>query len=167
MQEVSAMSPSTLEMTIDLVLTQIQTGNITPEEVPNAIRRIYQSLLTLKSREELELPISASAADTPQAPADWRKSIARHSITCLECGAHLRQLTGRHLRLHGLDARTYRRKYGIPQNQPLFARATLARQRAMLKRTRPWEKSPMYVKAQEAKAATAKKSGRKKGTRKR
>jgi hypothetical protein len=51
--------------------------------------------------------------------------------------------------------------------QPLIARATLARQRAMLKRTRPWEKSPMYVKAQEAKAATAKKSGRKKGTRRR
>jgi predicted transcriptional regulator len=62
---------------------------------------------------------------------------------------------------HNLDTRTYRRKYGIPQNQPLFARATLARQRAMLKRIRPWEKAPAYVKAQEAKAATAKKAARK------
>jgi len=32
---------------------------------------------------------------------------------------------------------------------------------------KPWEKSPTYRKGQEEKAATAKKSGRKKGTQKR
>ena len=155
------MSPSILELTKDLVLAQIQSGTLLPEEVPNAIRRIYQNLLTLKSREESESLVPAPVAETLQSPADWRTSITRQTITCLECAAALKQLSGNHLRIHGLNARTYRLKYGIPQNQPLIARATLARQRAMLKRIRPWEKAPAYAKAQEAKAATAKKSGRK------
>ena len=158
------MPQSVLEMTKDLVSAQIQAGTLAPEEMQEALRRIYQSLQTLKSREESELPVSA--AGTAPALADWRKSITRHSITCLECGAHLRQLTGLHLRLHGLDARTYRLKFGIPQSQPLSARTTAALRRRIAAEVKPWEKSPTYMKGQEAKAATAKKSGRKKGTRK-
>jgi len=148
-------------MTKDLVLAQIQTGNISPEEVPNAIRRIYQNLLTLKSREESGFPVAAPVAVTSRAPMDWRQSITRHSVTCLECGAQFRQLNGRHLREHGLDARSYRTKYGIPHSQPLAARATAALRRQIAAEAKPWEKSPTYRKGQEAKAAAAKQSGRK------
>ena len=75
------MSPSILEITTDLVLAQIQAGNISPEEVPNAIRCIYQSLLTLKSREQAGLTAPAPGAETPRAPPDWRQSITRQTIT--------------------------------------------------------------------------------------
>jgi predicted transcriptional regulator len=123
------------------------------------LRHIYQELRTLKSREESEL--SMSAAGIRRAPMDWRTSITQHAITCLECGEHLKQLTGRHLREHGLDARSYRRKYGIPATQPLAARATAAKRRRIAAEVKPWEKSPMYIKGQQAKAATAKKAARK------
>jgi predicted transcriptional regulator len=129
------------------------------------LRRTYQSLLELKGIEESESPVSA--VGTARAPIDWRTSITRHAITCLECGASFRQLSGRHLREHGLDARSYRAKYGIPRTQPLSARATAARRRQLAAEVKPWEKSPRYVQAQEKKAAPAKKSGRKKATRKR
>jgi predicted transcriptional regulator len=155
------MSPSILEMTKDLVLAQIRSGVLAPEDMQDALRRTHQSLMTLKSREEAESPVPASAADEPRAPADWRTSITRHSITCLECGEILKQLTGLHLRLHGLDARTYRLKYGIPATQPLAARATAALRRQIAAEVKPWEKTPTYMKAQEKRAATAKKSGRK------
>jgi predicted transcriptional regulator len=161
MQEVAAMSQSTLEMTTDLVVAQIQSSGIFPENLYDAIRHIHQNLMALKSREESGAPV----AETPQAPVDWRTSITRRTITCLECGAVLKQLTGNHLRIHGLNSHTYRTKYGIPQNRPLMARAMLAKQRERLQRIRPWEKSPAYVQAQAKKAAAAKKSGRKKGTR--
>ena len=160
------MPPSILEITTDLVLAQIQAGNISPEEVSNAIRRIYQNLLTLKSREEAGLTVPAPGAETPRAPPDWRQSITRQTITCLECGAILKQLNGHHLRIHGLNARTYRDKYGIPHSQPLAARATTAKRRQIVAAVKPWEKSPTYRKGQEAKAAAAKKS-RMKGTRRR
>jgi len=155
------MSPSTLEMTKDLVLAQIQTDSISPKDLDSAMRRIYQSLQTLKSREESGFPVSAPVSITPRAPAAWRKSITRHSIICLECGANLRQLSGRHLRGHHLDARSYRTKYSIPATQPLVARATTARRRQVMSEVKPWEKAPTYMKAQEERAAAAKKAGRK------
>ena len=64
------MSQSTLEMTKDLVSAQIQSGTLLPEEVPNAIRHIYQNLLTLKSRQESGFPVPAPVAETLQSPAD-------------------------------------------------------------------------------------------------
>ena len=158
------MSQSVVEMTKDLVLAQIRSGTLSPEDMQEALGRTHQSLMLLKSREESERPVSA--AGTAPAPADWRQSITRHSVTCLECGAQFRQLNGRHLREHGLDARSYRTKYGIPHSQPLAARATTAKRRQIVAAVKPWEKSPTYRKGQEKRAATAKKSARKKGTRK-
>jgi predicted transcriptional regulator len=166
MQEVAVMPQSVLEMTKDLVLAEIQAGSLSPDEMQGTLHHIYQSMLTLKSREESETLVSASMAERPQALVDWRTSITRHAITCLECGQTFKQLSGRHLRLHGLDARSYRRKYGIPSTQPLTARETAAKQRQIAAEVRPWEKSPMYMKAQEERAAAAKTSGRKKGKQK-
>jgi predicted transcriptional regulator len=155
------MSQSTLEMTKDLVSAQIQSGTLSPEDVQEALDRTHQSLLSLKSREESGLPVSASMADIRRASMDWRQSISKYSITCLECGAHLKQLTGRHLRGHGLDAPAYRTKYGIPRTQSLTTKATAARRRQIMAEVKPWEKTQTYMKAQKDRAATAKRSGRK------
>ena len=133
------MSQSVLEMTKDLVLAQIRSATLSPEEMQEALGRVFESLMALKSREAAELPVSAPVVETPQAAVDWRTSITEHTITCLECGAVFKQLSGRHLRGHGLDTRSYRAKYGIPSTQPLAARETAAKQREMLQRIRPWE----------------------------
>jgi predicted transcriptional regulator len=161
------MSPSVLEMAKDLVLAQIQSGTLAPEDMQEALHHIYQELRTLKSREEAKAQVSAAATGTAPAPSDWRTSITRHSVTCLECGRTCKQLSVRHLRHHDLDGRSYRAKYGIPRTQPLAAKATTALRRQIVSEIKPWEKSPTYRKGQEAKAAAAKKAGRKKGTRKR
>jgi predicted transcriptional regulator len=158
------MPQSVLEMAKELVLAQIQSGTLLPEDMQEALHYTHQSLMLLKRREASESPVSA--AGPAPTPVDWRHSITQHAITCLECGAQFRQLTGRHLRLHGLDARSYRRKFGIPRMQPLSARATTAKRRQIVAKTKPWVKSPNYLKAQKKKAAAAKKSGRKKATRK-
>jgi predicted transcriptional regulator len=160
-QRIVVMPQSVIEMTKDLVLAQIRSGALAPEEMQGALRRTHQSLLELKSREAAESPVPARAAAAPHAPADWRTSITRHSITCLECGEHVKQLTARHLRRHNLDARSYRAKYGIPRTQPLSAQAPAARRRQIAAAVKPWEKSRTYMKAQEERTAAAKKAGRK------
>jgi predicted transcriptional regulator len=151
-------------MTKDLVVAQIRTDHMSPEDVHESTRHIFENLLALKSREAAESPGDAPAVDRPRAPSDWRKSITRQAITCMECGQTFKQLSGRHLRQHNLNARSYRRKYGIPQNQPLAARETAAKRRRIAAEVKPWESAPAYIKAQQAKAA-AKKSGRKKAPR--
>ena len=78
----------------------------------------------------------------------WQASLTHDRIICLECGASLQWLSGRHLHKHGLDARAYRRKYGIPRTQPLATPAVLARRQWPIRQQRPWERAPTYRKAQ-------------------
>lgn len=81
-------------------------------------------------------------AAASSAPADWKRSIAKNSIKCLECGEAFKQLSLRHLSTHDLDPRSYRTKYNIPRSQALSARAVTSRRRELAQQIRPWELAP-------------------------
>ena len=155
------MPQSLLEIAKDLTLALVGAGSLSAEDMQDTLQKTYATLAALKAQEET----GAGTVKTHQ-PVDWRQSITQHAITCLECGQTLTQLSRRHLREHGLNARSYRDKYGIPHSQSLAARATTAKRRQIMLETKPWKKSPTYIKGQQAKAAAAKKAGRKKATRK-
>ena len=146
------MPQSILEMAKDLVMAQITAGRLPSEDMQNALQQTYASLMALKAQEETGV---VSPVQVPEAAPDWRKSITRQAVTCLECGASYRQLSRRHLQDHDLDGRSYRTKYGIPRTQPLSARSVTAMRKTIAQRVRPWEKAPRYLEAQEAKTATA------------
>jgi hypothetical protein len=65
-------------------------------------------------------------------------------VTWLECGVSLKQLSVRHLKEHGLDGKAYRVKYGIPRAQPLAAKDTTAKRKAIVQNSRPWERAPTF-----------------------
>jgi predicted transcriptional regulator len=146
------MPQSLLEMTKDLVIAQIQTKALPPEAMHKALQQTYASLMTLQAQEERD---GTGAVQTTAEPVDWRKSITRNAVTCLECGATFKQLS-RHLREHQLDVRSYRSKRGIPRSQPLAARSVTAKRKTIAQQVRPWEKTSRYMKHMEVK-----KTGRK------
>jgi predicted transcriptional regulator len=138
------MPQSTVEMAKELTLALIETWSIPPDSMQETLQQAYAMLTALKVQEATG-PTTALPA-VPPPPGDWRKSITKYAVTCLECGQTLKQLSIRHLRTHGLDARSYRTKYAMPQSQPLAARETTARRRQVVQETRPWEKAPAYRK---------------------
>ncbi len=141
------MSQSLLEMAKDLVLAQIEAHRLSPEEMQTALQQTYSSLLALKAQEDAEGSVVVATPEIPSEPVNWRKSITKHTVTCLECGQSFKQLSVRHLRDHRLDPRSYRVKYGMPHRQPLSARAVTAMRKEIVQTTRPWEKAPTYLKA--------------------
>jgi predicted transcriptional regulator len=155
------MPQSVLEIAKDLTLALVGAGRLSAADIQDTLQKTFATLTALKAQEET----GASTAVLSQV-VDWRKSITRNTITCLECGQAFKQLSVRHLRQHDLDGQSYRAKYGIPGTQPLAARATTARRRQIMLDTKPWERAPAYIKGQAKKAAAAKKSGRKKAMRK-
>jgi predicted transcriptional regulator len=155
------MPQSILEIAKELTLALIEAGNIPPDDLQDTLQKTYATLTALKAQEAAGTPIPVF--DAP--PVHWPQSITKYAVVCLACGQTFKQLSRRHLQEHGLDGRSYREKYGIPRTQPLSARATAALRRRIAAEVRPWEKSPTYRKGQEKKATTAKKSGRKKATR--
>lgn len=89
---------------------------------------------------------------TSEAPKDWKKSITKHTIECLVCGATFKQLSIRHLRHHDLDPHTYRQQFGIPRTQPLSAKETTAMRKRVVQETRPRERAPTDIKSKEEQA---------------
>ena len=145
------MSQTVLEMAKDLVLAQIEAHRLSPEEMHQALQHTYASLLALKAQEDAHGSVAIATPETLSKPVHWRKSITKHTVTCLECGASFKQLSVRHLKEHGLDGRSYRAKYGIPRTQALAAKEITALRKESMQRSRPWEKAPTFLKAHEEK----------------
>ena len=121
------MTQTLLEMTKDLARILVETGRLSAEDMQDTLQSTYATLATLKAQEESGTSTTIPVAEPSL--VDWRKSITRHAVTCLECGDTFKQLSIRHLGMHGLDPRSYRTKYGIPRTQPLAARATTERRK--------------------------------------
>jgi predicted transcriptional regulator len=143
------MPQTLLEMAKDLILAQIQAQQLSPEGMHAALQQTYASLLALHAQEDSSGSVAVAIPEIQPQPIHWRKSITKHLVTCLVCGASFKQLSGRHLSEHGLDAQSYRVKYGIPPRQPLSARSVTALRKQIVQQSRPWEKAPTYLKAQE------------------
>ena len=158
------MAQSILEMAKDLVMAQIQAGALPPEDMHKELQKTYASLLELKAKEEtggLSAALSSrqmegmSANGGPESgQPNWKRSIKKYTIECLECGASFKQLSVRHLKEHELNARSYRMKYGIPRTQPLSAKDTTAMRKKIVQQSRPWEKAPTYMKAHSSRKAS-------------
>jgi predicted transcriptional regulator len=145
--------PQTLvEIAKELTMALIQTWRMSPDSMQETLQQTYAMLTALKAQEAAGPATALSAVQPPI--VDWRTSITRHAITCLECGQTFKQLTIRHLRLHGLDLRSYRVKYGIPRLQSLVSWKTSTRRRQVVRQTRPWEKTLTYLQ-RHARNATA------------
>jgi predicted transcriptional regulator len=134
-----------LEMAKDLAQSFVEAGQLSTEDMQNTLQKMYTTLTELKAKEASGVSTPVPASKT--APVDWRKSITKHAVTCLECGESFKQLSLRHLGNHGLDNRSYRTKYGIPPTQPLSARATTERRRQVVQEIRPWEKKQQLLQA--------------------
>jgi predicted transcriptional regulator len=149
------MAQSILEMAKDLVMAQIQAGALPPEDMQKELQKTHASLMDLKAKEEVgSLSGNGTGSDGGGAGEhhQWKKSIKKYTIECLECGASFKQISVRHLKDHNLDARSYRAKYGIPRTQPLSAKDTTAMRKRIVQESRPWEKAPTYIKARERQA---------------
>src|SRR6266516_1025780 len=145
------MSQTLLEMAKDLVLAQIEAQRLSPDEMHAALQQTYASLLALKTQEDTHGSVAVATPEKPSQLVNWRKSITKHKVTCLECGASFKQLSVRHLKEYGLDGKAYRIKYGIPRTQSLAAKEITSRRKEHVQRSRPWEKAPTFIKAQEEK----------------
>ncbi|MGQ4808171.1 hypothetical protein NKDENANG_01538 [Candidatus Entotheonellaceae bacterium PAL068K] len=143
-------------------MAQIQSGALPPEDMHKELQKIYAVLDELKAQEDARVASLTDASDAGLRDAgaateqiNWKKSIKKYSIECLECGATFKQLSVRHLKDHDLDARSYRTKYAIPRTQPLSAKDTTAMRKKIVQQSRPWEKAPTYMKAHAHKTGDA------------
>ncbi|PON15377.1 hypothetical protein C2W62_24145 [Candidatus Entotheonella serta] len=149
------------QMAKDLVMQHIAVGQLMPEQMPETLKSTFE---TLQQLQQSEMGPGETAAETgaseSQVLADWQKSINKHSVRCLECGETFKQLSSRHLRIHDLDAKSYRQKHSIPSTQSLSAKAATARRREIAQQLRPWEQAAANRAGAAKRAAKTRRGGR-------
>ena len=76
-----------------------------------------------------------------------KRSIKEKSIVCLECGKTFKVITKKHLALHGLDAVSYREKWGLKKGTLLTCKELQRARRQKMKDMKLWEKRALARKA--------------------
>jgi len=115
------MSKTLVEMTAEIIQSQIGSKQMTTDEIKAALNDTFQVLKTL---QDAEAGTIEAGLEEMAAPAlDPKKSIQKNKVVCLECGQEFKMLSPKHLKSHGLDSKSYRKKYGFSVRQPLCAKS--------------------------------------------
>lgn len=127
------MTRTLVEMATDLVVAQIRVSPCSPDVVDEILHTTHATLLALSRREATQLMQGQQDAELPETLASLRQrplaTLQRAQVICLECGKAYRLLSSRHLVLHGLTARGYKKKWNIPLAQSLSAKSLTQRRR--------------------------------------
>ena len=120
------MSRTLEQLTAEIIQSQISSKQMTTEEIKTAVSETFQALKSLQDAEN-GVVVDSEAVSTSSQALDSKKSIQKNKIVCLECRQEFKMLSAKHLKLHGLTSRDYRKKYGFSAKQPLCAKAVSER----------------------------------------
>ena len=115
------MSKTLVEMTAEIIQSQISSKQMSTEEVKAALNETFKALKALQDSEASG--ILETETEETATVMDPKKSIQKNKIVCLECGQEFKMLSPKHLVSHGLDSKSYRKKYGFTARQPLCTKA--------------------------------------------
>lgn len=122
-----------LKQALEIVKAQASVRIMSEEEITSMVRNLSHHLRSLE-----DIPAEQEEAVSPNvSPA---KSIKEKTITCLECGKSFKIITKKHLASHGLDADSYREKWGIKKSVPLVCKELQRERRKKMREMKLWEK---------------------------
>ena len=116
------MAKTLVEMAAEIVQSQSNAKPMTADEIKQALQDTFQTLKALQDSEATGADAEGEGGASPVA-IDPKKSIQKNKVICMECGQEFKMLSPKHLSSHGLDSKSYRKKYGLSARQPLCARS--------------------------------------------
>ena len=122
-----------LKLAIELATAQASVRVMQEEEMVTMIRSLSSSLKKMSDSD-------ANDDEEESLAANPSRSIKEKTITCLECGKVFKLITSKHLSQHGLDADSYRRKWGLKVDVPLVCKSLQRTRRKKMKDMKLWEK---------------------------
>lgn len=123
-------SPTMLEMAVQIVSAYLRKNNVPAREVPKLISVVYQSL---HSTRKPSTQIVQEVEEKPKPYVPIRKSIKEDYIICLEDGKKFKSLRRHLMTQYNMTPDQYREKWGLPQDYPMVSPA-YSRTRSQLAR---------------------------------
>ena len=133
------MPSEVLKMTTEIIVSHASMTELTPEQLVNEIKEVYNVLASLEGGVILEEPAEAKAeAGGVKKPSYPLKDIVKAKyVVCLECGKKLKILKTHLRKAHGLLPKEYFQRFGLdPKKYPLVCREYSEQRSAMAKNRR-------------------------------
>ena len=134
------MPSDVLRFTTEIVISHTSTTELTPEQLVNEIKAVYNVLASLGSGTILEEPVpeKGELAGPVKKPSIPLKDIVKSKyVVCLECGKKLKTLKTHLRKAHGLMPKEYFTRFGLdPKKYPLVCREYSKQRSAMAKNRR-------------------------------
>jgi predicted transcriptional regulator len=122
------MASEVLKLTAEIVTSHVTMTELTPEQLIEEIKEIYDLLTSLTGEEIAEAVIppteaKAGAEVLKKLPIPLRDIVKAKYVVCLECGKKLRTLKTHLRKAHNLLPKEYYQRYNLDRkNYPLVCK---------------------------------------------
>ena len=131
------MSSEVLKMTSEIVVSHASMTELTPEQLVDEIKAVYNVLSSLEGSEILEEPVSEKAEEVGgvKKPSIPLKDVVKAKyVVCLECGKKMKTLKTHLRKAHGLMPKDYYKRFELdPKKYPLVCKDYSAARSKMAK----------------------------------
>ncbi len=138
-EEGRSMATEVLKLTAQIVISHASMSELTPKELVDEIKDIYNVLASLECGEVMleavgvpEKGQEAEVVKKPPIPLD--EIVKEKYVVCLECGKKMRTLKAHLRKAHHLAPAEYFRRYSLdPKKYPLVCREYSEQRRKLAK----------------------------------
>jgi predicted transcriptional regulator len=134
------MATEALKLTAQIVISHASMSELTPKELVDEIKAIYNVLASLEASEALLEAAGEVAEKRPEAevvkkpPIPLDEIVKDKYVVCLECGKKMRTLKAHLRKAHSLTPAAYFRRYGLePKKYPLVCKEYSEQRRKLAK----------------------------------
>lgn len=131
------MATEVLKLTAQIVISHASMSELTPKELVEEIKDIYNTLVALEgglavAEAPAEAAKEAEVVKKPPIPLD--DIVKEKYVVCLECGKKMRTLKAHIRKAHHLTPAEYYRRYGLePKKFPLVCKEYSEQRRRLAK----------------------------------
>ena len=132
------MATELLKLTAQIVMSHASMSELTPKELVEEIKEVYQLLssleggLALAEEGEAEKALEAQIVKKPSIPL--QEIVKEKYVVCLECGKKMRTLKAHLRKAHQLTPKDYYRRYSLdPKKFPLVCKEYSEQRRKLAK----------------------------------
>jgi predicted transcriptional regulator len=118
------MPSEVLKLTTEIVISHVSLTELTPEQLVQEIKEVYNVLASLEGGGIVEEPVSEKAEEAAGVKKPLVKDIVKAKyVVCLECGKKLKTLKTHLRKSHGLAPKEYYQRFDLdPKKFPLVCK---------------------------------------------
>jgi predicted transcriptional regulator len=124
-KEIIAMSSEVLKLTTEIVVSHVSMTELTPDQLVDEIKAVYNVLASLEGGAILEEPaeVQAEAGDVKKPSIPLKDIVKAKYVVCLECGKQLKTLKAHIRKAHNLLPKEYYQRFELdPKKYPLVCK---------------------------------------------